>query len=140
MGIGLSAAALALIIPMYVHFCSWNALENENDLNKISKEQKIKEKDVNEIRNVEDETVAKEKQFKYFIAFPNGTRIDKRILEKELHLKYLGNMNKLNHAYQIGKHLDELESNQETIVSAAEGTTILVSVMIQGYRIKIKTV
>ena len=70
--------------------------------------------------------------------FPNGTIIDKRVLEKELHLKHLENMKKIYHDHEIEKHSNELKSKEITTISTVSvvaATVILVGLMFLGYNI-----
>merc|ERR1712074_194042 len=100
-GVGMSAACLAVIRVVYSCFCCWYAMENEIELKTKEKMETVKEKDENKTISVEDDIVTKEKSFENFIAFPNGTIIDKSVLEKELHLKHLEYMKKLSLKHEI---------------------------------------
>ena len=70
--------------------------------------------------------------------FPNGTIIDKRVLEKELLLKHIENMKRIYHDHEIEKHSNEMKSKEITTISTASivgATVILIGLMVLGYKI-----
>ena len=102
-GVRIIAAVLVLIIVIYGYIRGWFGIEHEVEVKAKEEKQLVKEKDENKISKVKDDIITKEKSFKNLIAFPNGTIIDKRVLEKELHLKHLEKMKKISHKHEIGQ-------------------------------------
>ena len=137
-GVLVSATLLVVTIVIYGYVCGWYAIENENETKVKDKKQSFKDKEENKTSAVEDDIITKDKSFENLIVFPNGTIIDKRVLEKELHLKHLENMKKIYHDHEIEKHSNELKSKEITTistVSVVSATVILVGLMFLGYNI-----
>ena len=137
-GVGIIAAVLVLIIVIYGYIRGWFGIEHEVEVKAKEEKQLVKEKDENKISKVKDDIITKEKSFENLIAFPNGTIIDKRVLERELHLKHLENMRKISHKHEIEKHSNELRSKEITTISTVSvvaATIILVGLMCLGHKI-----